>query len=116
MLPINAGMHRRTSEPFNLGATTWVREGMVEGLDMLLHGSESEFLDFWEGVDEWLIGTREGQWQITSRRTSLIVLGHRFKIGYFFDLHGNSFSDFNVETEPELWNRYIFARKVITTL
>jgi hypothetical protein len=46
MLPINAGISRRTSEPFNLGATTWVREGMVEGLDMLLHDSKREFLDF----------------------------------------------------------------------
>ena len=89
---------------------------MVEGLDMLLHGSESEFLDFREGVDEWLIGTREGQWQSAIRRTSLIVLGHRFKTGYFFDLNANYFYDFNVETELELCNRYLFARKVFTTL
>jgi len=89
---------------------------MVEGLDMLLHGSESEFLDFWEGVDEWFIETREGQWQSAIRRTSLIVLWHRFEIGYFFDLNANYFYDFNVETELELCSRYLFARKVFTTL
>ena len=65
----------------------------------------------------WMVDRNTGRTvQSTSRRTWFIVLGHRFKTGYFFDLNANYFYDFNVETELELCNRYLFARKVFTTL